>query len=414
MLRQAVILNPADALAHGQLADFLLAEERASEAAAEYRRALELVPDHAPALNQLGAALQMLGQFEEAVVCHARALKLREQKYPSAASNCANALRKLGRYAEAEQFYRQVVAQWPEDPAAHTNLVIVLNMMSKTDEAIALGRAGIDKWPTLPETHHALAFALESAGQKDEAIAHYQHAANLVPDSQAAKYDVAAATGANAPPHAPAEYVRSLFNDYAPYFDQHLTAVLGYQVPQQLAEMIQAADARAAGNVPALDILDLGCGTGLMAPLVKPFAKSLVGVDLSQRMIVKAEERGLYDSLVLGDATELLQTQHQSFDLIIAAELVIYIGDLAYLLPLVGNALRPGGLLALSIETGEEISETLGYKLRATRRYAHSPAYVRQMALVSGLSEVASKPVSLRRAAGKMEAGELFVFKRGA
>lgn len=176
-----------------------------------------------------------------------------------------------------------------------------------------------------------------------------------------------------------------VFDDYADRFDEHLNA-LKYQAPSLLLGLTR----RLAPN-GTLDVLDLGCGTGLVGQQFRSLARSLTGVDISTNMLAKARQRGIYDHLVRGDIDQFLKTQDGTFDLAVAADVFIYIGDLSSIFRGVRAALRDDGLFCFSVEATEESD----YVLRSTLRYAQSSGYLRRLAEETDfiVEVIESKPV---------------------
>jgi predicted TPR repeat methyltransferase len=181
-----------------------------------------------------------------------------------------------------------------------------------------------------------------------------------------------ASLGAEAAPvTAPKDYVIGLFDQYADHFDEDLINKLKYKTPNLLLGAMN-------GIVPSgnLDILDLGCGTGLVGSLLRPIARTLTGVDMSSNMLRIARQRQIYDNLVCSELIEFLQAHAKTFDLAVASDVFIYIGDLSKVFQGVRGALREGGFFCFSVEAGEGQD----FVLRATRRYAHSRPYLRKLA----------------------------------
>jgi predicted TPR repeat methyltransferase len=200
-------------------------------------------------------------------------------------------------------------------------------------------------------------------------------------------------------------YVARLFDDYAPRFDAHLTENLGYRAPALIADALGAATP-GRGFASALD---LGCGTGLMGEALRGRIDHLTGVDLSAGMIAKARERGVYDRLVVVDAAAMLGSEPPgAFDLIVAADSLVYIGDLAALFGVAVTALASDGLFAFSIET----CEGDGFELEATMRFAHSRSYVEAAAREADLRPLLIRSASTRREAGSDAPGLICVFER--
>jgi predicted TPR repeat methyltransferase len=182
--------------------------------------------------------------------------------------------------------------------------------------------------------------------------------------------------GAEAAPSAtPKSLVKNIFNDYARTFDEHLVNKLKYQTPIKLFQLIER-------STPArdIDVLDLGCGTGLMGVHLRQIAKTLTGVDLSEKMLQEAKRRGIYDELHCSDISEVLGTHDRSYDLVVASDVFVYIGDLNPVFQLIKKSLKTNGLFCFSVEK----SDADNFILRGTGRYAHSSKYIRDLAAALG------------------------------
>ncbi len=341
-----------------------------------YQAALQTDPDCAPAWNNLGTWHQERGERPAAADCYRRALALD--------SEC-------GFIHHAE---------------AHNNLGTLLADADRTAEAEACYRAALQVRPDFAEAHKNLAVVLQALGRRAEALASFRAAVRLRPDFSEAVYKLAALSGEPPPASAPAEYVAALFDGYAGEYDQHLVSTLQYRVPQALCALL-------AERVPengGLDVLDLGCGTGLSGAALRGLARQLTGVDLSPRMLAHARQRGLYDRLLEGDIVQVLAGQESSFDLVVAADVFVYIGDLEAVVASAARVLRPGGWLAFSVELLSEGE----YRLLPTGRYAHAPAYLEALARRHGFTRVAQQAVTLRVEQGKPVAGQLELWRRTA
>ncbi|MCS6931607.1 MAG: methyltransferase domain-containing protein, partial [Acetobacteraceae bacterium] len=215
-----------------------------------------------------------------------------------------------------------------------------------------------------------------------------------------------AALGAAPPPdRAPPSYVRDLFDRYAGRFDADLTGRLGYATPAALAALLGQVGVPAAGGFA---VLDLGCGTGLSGVALKPFAARLEGVDLSPRMLEEARRRGIYDALHEADLLAFLPRHPARYDLVAAADVLNYLGDLTEALAGIAAALRPGGHAAFSIESGDAPGFALGEGLR----YRHAPAEVAARVEAAGLRLLAQEAATLRQEKGRPVAGVLFAARR--
>jgi predicted TPR repeat methyltransferase len=172
-----------------------------------------------------------------------------------------------------------------------------------------------------------------------------------------------------------------------------------------LYEAVMATTQARAG----LDVIDLGCGTGLVGKLFRGVAGRLTGIDVSPGMIEQAKRRQVYDQLVLDDVVNYLQARKDACDLVLGADVFIYIGDLAAVFQAVAQLLRPGGLFAFSLE-----ATTQGeYVLQANRRYAQSLAYIQRLAGQHHLATALANPVKLRRHRDQSAEGLIVVLRAG-
>ena len=205
----------------------------------------------------------------------------------------------------------------------------------------------------------------------------------------------------NAPlTRAPAAYVEAQFDAFADRFEHQLTQQLDYRAPALMADLL------ATRRTQFSDILDLGCGTGLSAPALARFGGQLTGVDLSAGMLAKAEARGAYHHLERADAVAYLQARRAPFDLIFAADVMIYFGDLAEVFEAASRALRPGGYFILSTEIA-----AVGWTLLSSGRFAHAPTYVAEIA--APLFDVLDQPqIALRREGLISTPGSLHLLRR--
>jgi predicted TPR repeat methyltransferase len=262
----------------------------------------------------------------------------------------------------------------------------------------------VERAPHWAAAWFALAEAQEKLGDLDAAARAFHGTLAADPaDVQGAAARLALIGRGDIPDRLPPAYVARLFDDYAWRFDKHLIKNLGYRAP---ALIIDALSAVVPGHHFA-SALDLGCGTGLMGEALRGRVDHLVGVDLSAAMIAKARKRGVYDELIIGDAVAPMRERPGIFDLIVAADALVYIGDLAPLFAAVAWALAAEGLFAFSVEK----CEGDGFKLEPTMRLAHSRSYIETTARKVGLRPRLIQSASTRREAGADAPGLICVFE---
>jgi predicted TPR repeat methyltransferase len=430
------ILHEFEALHH--LGVLALQGGRTEAAVEHLQAAVRLRPNSVAALNHLGLAFARQGQLDLAVSAFRQALTLQPDLL-EAHVNLGNALKAQGCPDEAMHHFRQALGLDPNDAAVHRCLAVVLTELGQLEDAIGHYQQAIRLQPAVAATHNNLGTLLASQrrlgeaeacfrralqlkadyavamgnlantladlDQLDEAVAWCRRALTAHPEDANLRFLLAALTGEQAPAAPPREYVAAMFDGYAARFDEHLVQAHRYRGPQLLRDAV--ADL-SAGTL--LDILDLGCGTGLCGLAFRDRARTLTGVDLSSQMLARAKMRGIYDRLIQEDLRDALRAAPESYDLILAADVFIYVGDLAAVFPAVAAALRPGGHFALCVEAldGE------GFRLRPSRRYAHSADYNRRLASDCGLTETHMQEASLRAGPRGDIEGLVFVLKKGA
>lgn len=274
--------------------------------------------------------------------------------------------------------------------------------------AIELMQQALELAPEWAEGRFRLADWQAAAGRRDDAVVAYTTCLRLDPEDRLGAVVKLALLGAvAAPPALPPAYVAGVFDEYADGFEQALLGRLGYRVPAALAELV--GDVAGQGTRYAR-VLDLGCGTGLAGERFRAACAWLEGVDLSAGMIAQARRKALYDDLAVGDVVAYLTAVRGRYDLIVAADVLVYLGELSPLFTAAALALMPGGRLAFSVEAlpGD------GFRLTAGHRYAHAEGYLRQRIEASRLSVEAVRPTTCRIEAGRPVAGYLVVARRPA
>jgi predicted TPR repeat methyltransferase len=221
-----------------------------------------------------------------------------------------------------------------------------------------------------------------------------------------------AALGGAVVQSAPREYVRDLFDGYAATFDQHLVNELDYRTPELIANLVH--DLRQVAP-RSLDVLDLGCGTGLAGAAISPFARRIVGVDLAPKMLEVAQRKGIYERLECNDLLDMLAgEQSATFDLVLATDVFIYLGRLDRVVAEVWRVLRPGGLFAFSVErldaSDTALPSDVDFRVTVKGRYAHSAEYLRRLSIQAGFAVDRQVESALRMDQGRPIAGWLAVW----
>lgn len=386
------------------LANIEMQAERPDEAEAAFNEAIGLDPAFGAAHFGLGLLCFKQRQVRAAAACFAEAIA-RGYQDQAVFVSLGHAAFLTGDFQGAVAAFRQAAAYGPLDAEATRNEIRARAI--QTIIAGDLDRAIAD-YPSLTGNRDADidemlrdAFAQLSAfGHRIAALAVGRYRLARSPEDRTQQYLLDAVSGHDLV-RAPADYVESHFDAFAANFDEKLQGVLQYDVPRALSTLV-ANHRQAFGSV-----LDLGCGTGLAAVHLARFGGQLTGLDLAGRMLEKAGGRGRYHALVKAEAGDFLAANPGQFDLVFAADFLIYFGDLAEIIHRIAGALTPGGIFAASFETLSDGS----YRLLPSGRFAHAPGYVGSLA-GRHFRLLCREAAALRLEAGQPVQGFYAVFER--
>lgn len=364
---QSIALDPKVPDWHSNLGNVYLNLGRLEEAADAYAKAAELAPNNAAVLNNLGALRRAQERYDEAENAYFKALEL-DPKRADAHNNLANLYNQMGRIELSLQHFCEALILDPKLRSARKMLGVAYYTLKRFDEAAQVYRDWLAEEPDNPVPRHYLA----------------------------------ACTGEAIPDRAEDGYVEATFDAFADSFDANLER-LTYRAPQFVADAV----ARVFGTPSKqIDILDAGCGTGLCGPLVAPYARRLVGMDLSAQMLAKAEPRKVYDELHKAELTAYLAALNQAYDLVISADTLCYFGKLDAAFQAAHGALRENGWLIFTVETLKPPTDSPAeagledFHLHPHGRYSHRREYVEATLRAAGFQRVEAEPVQLRTEGG--------------
>lgn len=348
----------------------------------------------------------------------------------------ATELVREGKSDEAAALYRGILAQQPKHLAAAKALADLVESGAARGEAAAARKAAVD---IETESTYSVAKTAQNNGRFDvaircykkildldpehgdavwglaeacygndevaEALRWYESYSEIYPDDPESEHMVAALGDGPKPSRASDDYVRETFDNFAEDFDRQLLEDLEYRVPKLIHALF---DEIPGATTEKLDILDAGCGTGLSGIDFKPHAATLTGVDLSPEMLKRAKERKIYDEVLELELADFMGGRPAAFDLIVAADVFCYIGDLSETLDAAFIALKPGGHLLFSVEAQSK----RGFSLTGSGRYAHKPAYVGKAGKAAGFREILARNGTLRMEYGEPVEGYLTALQK--
>ena len=400
--KRALTINNDYAEAHYNLGVVLKEMGKLGEAITSYKRALEHKPDYAEALYNLGNALNECGELEEAIASYRETITIKPD-YAEAYSNLGNVLKKIGKPNEAEFSYRKALAIRPDYAEAHSNLGAVLRELGRLNDAEESYKKALSIKPDFAETHSNLGHVLHALGKFNEAAESLRKAVGIEPDLPGVQHRLNALLGITTD-FAPRQYVEDVFNSYAKKFDNHLVNVLKYDAPIMLKKAL--LDLGLAQR-KYKNVIDLGCGTGLSGLEFRDIAETLIGIDLSEEMVRKAEQKNIYDQLYVDDIVGRLEILKTQFSLFISSDVFAYIGDLLPLFSCIKRHSTQNSLLVFSTEHTDDGD----FILRNTARYAHSKDYILSIAKQQGFRLEFFTTCNLRYERDGWIIGGLFVLK---
>ena len=427
---------PTQPLPHNILGVISSNKQDFKSAVAHYQRALRLEPGYPDAWNNLGAAYSSLGEYKKAQQAYLYSLKV-GGKNAEVFFNLGNSLRLDKNCTEAAVAFEAAIAEQPNYAEAEFELGRCYDVLANYDAALAHYRNAIELDPTElrasssagdilmrlgqyrdaifyydqalaqnPEFFPALAGkakTLLNLGEREAAVRAMEHCLKLSPADPAINHLIHAAQGGDHPVAAQ-EYIVELFDNYAESFDKHLVQALGYRAPEALRELFLD---HCEKDYRAHHMVDLGCGTGIVGKAFHELCDKRTGIDLSPRMLEICLQTEAYTTLVEGELITSLNAMDSAFDLFIAADSVVYFGDIEPLSLAIASKANSGAFILLSTET----STAPGYTLLESGRYAHSQRYVEEIFGAAGFSLLECRSSKLRQERGEWILGDYYLFK---
>lgn len=373
------------------------------EAEAVYQAILSAFPQCPEALHFYGMLIHQKGDHDRAIQLIEQAL-LEVPSYWDAYNNLGNIFIKLEQFERAIAAYDQALALNPDNAAPFSNLGLAYKKLGDFVKAAVAYRQALNRQPYDSKRYEDLCVMLYLQGNVDEAIPLVKQWLEHDPQNPLALHRWSSYTGELAQARAADEYITQTFDSFSDSFDRVLKH-LDYKAPFWVADAVK--DAFDESGRP-FTLLDAGCGTGLCGPLMKAYAQRMVGVDLSAKMLERAENRGCYDALFQAELTAFIRDNPARYEAIVSADTLVYFGDLSLVADAVANALLPGGYFIFTVERSDLASEQ-GYRIHPHGRFSHSEDYVRNTLQNAGLINKKIDKVMLRYEAGSEVDGFLVV-----
>ena len=405
-------LNAATKAAPGDPRVFLmgmrLAEAAGNSAGAQdaARRAVNLAPAWPVAVTELAFLLARQNQFKEALAFAGRAMEL-DGNNPQVLAHAVDIAHRAQHFELAIAWLQRAAVVSPDNADIQRLLARDLRLTGHHDKALAayndlIQASPLDALALMGRVQTALAIGNLSMALKD-----CESLQSLHPDDEEVFFYTELARG-NTPTRQPAAMVRSLYDGFAELYDQHVVASLKYKLPKEVAKLITE---RYPDHV--LNVLDLGCGTGLLGACLGRIQGALVGVELSPAMIGQAARHNVYDRFHNVDLRDALEATPESlYDVIAALDVFIYAGDMSAATPQAFRILRSGGHFIFSCERALEGEANL--VLRPSQRYAHKASHIESLCREAGFAEVGIEIMPLRYENNQPVEGFLVVARKSS
>ncbi len=380
----------------------LIELKRYEEALEQCDRLIALEPSFVESWFNKGFILNRMGSHDLALDALDEAIKLKPDS-AEAWSQKGVSFSSLKRYGEDLACYDQAIKIMPDYAHAWAYKGASLLDQEKYDEAIAHCDQAVRLKPDYARAYYSLGLAYLELKQLAPAIANLERAVELNHENKGKiNFILASLKRVDQPSAPPKGFVAELFNEYANRFESHIVDTLKYEAPNILYDDLKEI----IGDDQ--DILDLGCGTGLMGELLKPHAKSIIGVDLAGKILEQAREKNIYDELYQADLNEFLGPKVDDFDLVVALDVFVYLGDLSDTFANAQKALKKGGYFGFTIE-GLDKGD---FCLNTTLRYSHSAEYCEDLAKNNNFRIVSNKTGVIRQENGTDVTGHYFILNK--
>ncbi|MDG2421029.1 MAG: tetratricopeptide repeat protein [Gammaproteobacteria bacterium] len=387
------------AAAYNNKANSLQKQDKLDEAIKNYKNAIDIKSDYPEAYFNMGCVLQKKGELDLAIENYKIAIEFKND-YVNAYNNIGVVFDIRGELDSALEVFEKILSINPNDAQAHSNKGFTMQKKGDLDSAILSYRLAIKIKPDYADAYYNLGNAQREKGDLEGAIDNYKRTLILDPGYSSAKHLLDSLTGKTTDV-APRDYVENLFDRYASNFENSLVEELDYRTPKLVSELL----IKNTINNSICSILDLGCGTGLVGNEVRKFCRKLVGIDLSELMLREARKKRIYDELKHVDILEYLTSYKLDFDIFVAADVFVYIGDLSEIFRLIKGRNQSNGKLLFSTEHNEKE----GFILEQSGRYSHSRNYINNLCDKFGYQLLFFDELILRKEKDKLINGGIYL-----
>ena len=404
IFKRALKINERDFQTLSNLASSLKEAHQLDEAEDYFKQSLSIQPGQPDALTNYGLLLQTNANLDEAIKLHKKALQLTPE-HPNALYNLAYALNEKGEHSSSLQIYNQVIKNNPYHVRALCDIAHVYGKLKQADQALPFLQRAVQISPDDEHVHLNFGITHKMMDKLELAEESFNQVLRINPENQTAQYYLAIMKGDNSISSSPDDYVQELFDGYAETFDEQLIDKLQYKTPVLIGEMVK----KHIDEQKKYRILDLGCGTGLAGVYLSDISEHMVGIDLSPKMLKKAEQRNIYDELIASGIEQYFEAHDYQPDIVVSADVFVYIGDISSIFGSVSKSLQENGIFVFSTE---DTQDTEQFMLRDSGRFAHNENYIRLLARDNGFEFIDNQKTIIRYEADEPIHGQVYLLRK--
>ena len=368
-----------------------------------FKKAVDLMPNFTEAYSNIGNIYKDSNSYQEALRYYDKALEI-NPNFIIAHLNKGNVLKDLGEFNKAAQSYLLAINIQPNFVEAYGNLGTVLELQNNNDLAIEYYQKAIDLNPEFYPAYENLGRLYLRLNKEKEALKVYEKLISIFPNDPLASHFISSLKGEKDSPLIK-EYVRDLYESRANIFEKLLVNELGYDAPKILLKLLKEK----LGKIPNFTrAIDLGCGTGLSGSVFKKYINYLIGVDFSENMIKLANEKNIYDELIVGEMDDVIKDQKNLYDLVISTDVFIYLGSLDLSFKNIQRICKKNSLFIFSTESNDKED----FKLNSTGRYSYSNNYIKKLLKDNSFDLLIHKIGELRKEKDEWIQGGFYIARK--
>ena len=379
--------------------NIFLKSKKYEKAIEQFLNGIQTIAEYLKKIENLSYTSEKNNEINKEKFLEAAKFSCPQFLFPKFLNNIGNAYNKIGNYSEAQKYLTKAISL-EKNPYTLNNLALSLNAQGKKNDALNHLLNAIQIEPKSAKIYFNLAEIYLSMNDINNTQKFLNETINLDPSHEGAKLK-SEILNRNFKGKIPIKYLEHHFDDYSETFEKHLLGTLHYKVPLVFSKIIKSKYEK---NYPIKNILDLGCGTGLCGIQITNKFNKFVGVDISKQMLNKANQKSIYTQLICSDIINFLKFTKKKYEIIMAADVLIYLGDLTELFKFVHNTMLNNARFIFSIEETKKGE----YEINQSGRFSHSLYYIINISQQNNFIIETSQDIKIRKENNKWVNGKIF------